>query len=477
MPNKSIPTIGDSNWGTPLNAHLSQLQNPSNGGINAFEQFAQRPTTLTADDAGKTYLYTQTGNFHQWTGTAWKVLNESVINVKDYGAVGDGVADDTVKLKAVIAANLATSQQSVKTLFFPSGKYIISDTLRPITETQGGFGLNIKGESRENTSIETDINKPVFDISGNGGSSYDYRNPGSITNLQIVNRSVLPDACAIQCKYTGRLLAEELNILVNIKGIIGAEVISAAFNRVQISVQNSNQNRGRLKTGYDIQGLNTNWNGGYVFAADIAVAAGGSALSFYGFDVEFSRLCFQLRPAGAFNLTNCHFEGTEMFLTNAETITFPIEGTPWIDTNSAGYGIGGAINIIGCSVFTGNSNSNSIVIKPGPGFICTINISGCQFAGAKNLICGSFSPGQLTPLPAGSRLIINGTPTLEYTKPPNDPYSSFCNFGSASLNEINNVEITNFQLGANHTPVGTTSVASKKIPVYIQGVLYYLLAE
>ena len=66
---KSIPQLGDANWGTPLNAHLSQLQNPTNGGINTFEQFSQRPTNLTTDDAGKTYLYTQTGNLHQWTGT------------------------------------------------------------------------------------------------------------------------------------------------------------------------------------------------------------------------------------------------------------------------------------------------------------------------------------------------------------------------------------------------------------------------
>jgi hypothetical protein len=68
MPNKSIPTIGDPNWGTPLNAHLSQLQNQTNGGINTFEQFSGRPNNLTADDIGKTYLYTQTGNLHQQYG-------------------------------------------------------------------------------------------------------------------------------------------------------------------------------------------------------------------------------------------------------------------------------------------------------------------------------------------------------------------------------------------------------------------------
>jgi Pectate lyase superfamily protein len=120
MPNKSIPTIGDPNWGTPLNNHLSQLQNPTNGGINSFEQFSQRPTTLTADDAGKTYIYTQTGNLHQWTGTTWKVLNESVINVKDYGAVGDGIVDDTAAVQT--AVDLVVSGK-IKKLVFSSDKY------------------------------------------------------------------------------------------------------------------------------------------------------------------------------------------------------------------------------------------------------------------------------------------------------------------------------------------------------------------
>jgi Pectate lyase superfamily protein len=113
---KQIPTIGDPNWGITLNAHLSQLQNPANGGINTFEQFSQRPTNLTADDVGKTYLYTQTGNIHQWNGNGWKVINESVINVKDYGAVGDGVTDDTGAIQS--AVNLG------KSCFFPEGRFL-----------------------------------------------------------------------------------------------------------------------------------------------------------------------------------------------------------------------------------------------------------------------------------------------------------------------------------------------------------------
>jgi Pectate lyase superfamily protein len=120
MPNKSIPTIGDPNWGTPLNAHLSQLQNPTNGGINTFEQFSGRPTTLTLDDAGKTYIYTQTGNLHQWTGNSWKVLNESVINVKDYGAIGDNSTDNTPFIQPILDSSFG------RTIYFPSGSYLLN---------------------------------------------------------------------------------------------------------------------------------------------------------------------------------------------------------------------------------------------------------------------------------------------------------------------------------------------------------------
>jgi Pectate lyase superfamily protein len=125
---KSIPTLGDSNWGTPLNAHISQLQNPTNGAINSFEQFSGRPTTLTADDAGKTYLYTQTGNIHQWNGNTWKVLNESVINVKDYGAVGDGVTDDTLAIQA--AVNKCTKNQEIH---IADGTFLSKEIIIPIT--------------------------------------------------------------------------------------------------------------------------------------------------------------------------------------------------------------------------------------------------------------------------------------------------------------------------------------------------------
>jgi hypothetical protein len=155
MPLKRVPTIGsdNGNWGQILNDNLSQLTNPLNGGINKFDIFSQRPTTLTADDVGKTYLYTQTGNIHQWDGTNWKVLNQSEVNVKDYGAVGDGVADDTAAVQGAI--NIA--QANGGSVFLPKGTYKITSTLTiSIAITFEGCG--------EETTLSTTANQCISEF-------------------------------------------------------------------------------------------------------------------------------------------------------------------------------------------------------------------------------------------------------------------------------------------------------------------------
>jgi hypothetical protein len=53
MPTKSVPAQGTSNWGTPLNQHLAQLNNPTTGGINT-----EALTSPTSNDEGHTYIDT-----------------------------------------------------------------------------------------------------------------------------------------------------------------------------------------------------------------------------------------------------------------------------------------------------------------------------------------------------------------------------------------------------------------------------------
>jgi signal transduction histidine kinase len=48
------------------------------------------------------------------------------LNVKDYGAIGNGVADDTAAIQAAITAIGATTGG---TIYFPQGTYLVSTTL------------------------------------------------------------------------------------------------------------------------------------------------------------------------------------------------------------------------------------------------------------------------------------------------------------------------------------------------------------
>lgn len=64
------------------------------------------------------------------------------INVKKYGAVGDGVTDDTAAIKNALKSNYV--------VYFPNGEYIVSDTILLQSKQK------IIGEQRHNTIIKYD---------------------------------------------------------------------------------------------------------------------------------------------------------------------------------------------------------------------------------------------------------------------------------------------------------------------------------
>jgi parallel beta-helix repeat protein len=63
-----------------------------------------------------------------WNGTAWEFISDSgdtTVNVKDFGAKGDGVTDDQTAIQN--ASNYATANN--RSLYFPDGTYLHSSTL------------------------------------------------------------------------------------------------------------------------------------------------------------------------------------------------------------------------------------------------------------------------------------------------------------------------------------------------------------
>jgi hypothetical protein len=89
-------------------------------------------TTIGAPAAQVGVRFTKNAVAATGTGTA-RVTRDlvtrfaDVINVKDFGAVGDGVADDTEAIQAALDATI--SSPSFKPVYFPAGEYRITDTL------------------------------------------------------------------------------------------------------------------------------------------------------------------------------------------------------------------------------------------------------------------------------------------------------------------------------------------------------------
>ena len=95
-----------------------------------------------------------------------------VINVRDFGAKGDGVADDTSAIQEAIRIVLRGSYRNPNFIYFPEGIYLISDHLRArVTDApdgEGGWsdgwrpGMILVGESRERTVIKLKDNAPGY---------------------------------------------------------------------------------------------------------------------------------------------------------------------------------------------------------------------------------------------------------------------------------------------------------------------------
>lgn len=94
--------------------------------------------------------------------------NSGVINVRNYGAKGDGKNDDTEAIRKAIAENIDTNRYRANPMiYFPNGTYRLTDSIESRNGTSGwsaGWrsGLVLIGESRDGTILKLDDAAPGF---------------------------------------------------------------------------------------------------------------------------------------------------------------------------------------------------------------------------------------------------------------------------------------------------------------------------
>lgn len=83
------------------------------------------------------------------TKATYSMIDGAAVNVLDYGAVGDGVTDDTAALNAALAVAVANN----KCLFLPAGTYLATANITVPTPGSVTSGFTILGEGKHNGSI------------------------------------------------------------------------------------------------------------------------------------------------------------------------------------------------------------------------------------------------------------------------------------------------------------------------------------
>jgi hypothetical protein len=361
--------------------------------------------TFTGTPAAPTAAAGTTTTQVATTAFVMNIATSLYYNVKDYGAAGDGVTDDTAEITAAIAACPAGG-----TVYFPVGDYLTSST---ITVSKA---INLLGASKKYSRILTaSTTLGVFTFAGTDFASILYTI--SVKDLRIENTNT-----SASNPTAGYGLNFEWCALITVDNVHmrGFYVDLRFQNTFLFNVDNC------LIDNYVLAGIRVinndvvvpmgDW--GDSFISSTAVVAGERS-STYGLWQENS---------GGLKVTNCKFNGVQGGARN--TYAYYYTGT---ETT-------GDLQFSNCSFE--NVTGQHMYITEGSVNIENVTITGCQFA-----------------LGAGG-----GTPTI-YVDGVDGLSISGCSFTSASVtnhltvNDCSRVYIENSyrgQTGNAVNPTGTT---------------------
>jgi parallel beta-helix repeat protein len=127
-----------------------------------------------------------------------------VVSVKDFGAVGDGVTNDTAAIQAAVATG--------KDVYIPTGVYIQSSTVTVSTN-----GQSIYGDGDLSVIQQSGVLFDLFSVTGNNAKFLNLRFNGAATSQDSLNVyfAIIGDATAqpdniavLNCRFSGSVAGE-----------------------------------------------------------------------------------------------------------------------------------------------------------------------------------------------------------------------------------------------------------------------------
>ena len=383
------------------------------------------------------------------TKVTYSMIDGAVYNVLDFGAVGDGITDDTAALQSAIDAAAAGT---TKTVFFPFGTYLITSTL-DLKAKQ----INLIGEGYLSKSPEIigDFNGFLIDCSGSAPSTY--YEPYYFSGLKFTNSNdgnALGSAGCLKLHYTGTIKVENCTILAQAIGVSMLETISATFNDCFVIGDSGTNPTHTFSRGYYGGGRNTRVNGGRVYGCFLCYDISGDTWVINQNNCEFSDIIIRTGPIASLLVNGCHFESSAMVWTNALTLP-TISTSPWTDNGGDGTGWSGGITFQNCIVFFAavgtqyGAAAPMFVAKTQAGFAGSLNVTGNAFGfgtAALATLSDNFDRTVATSMISGLKFFANSnTGFVDPTTIPQDQFTNYVRFdtqtGAGSSAKFTNIRL------------------------------------
>lgn len=187
-----------------------------------------------------------------------------VVNVKDFGALGNGVADDTTAILAAKTYALTLGHPSV--VYFPAGAYHISAAI-PIT-TSAAQGVHLRGESSGSVIITQTADADGFQVSlTNYGGTY---STGAFSATGLTLRMGATSSTRTALSVTTTATTGTVGVPLVIDDVVLASPTSSSLWGVGINV-------GEISNVAYLSRISSVYNG---TAAGTAVSINGNATSY-----------------------------------------------------------------------------------------------------------------------------------------------------------------------------------------------------